>query len=144
MGRPKTVTYKADNSKNLAPHSDGSLSFGMWVNSASIRTPLTIAAREVVALAKAEVGRSADDRNGHYVDHFEVVQIFGGSIPVKADRHSKRAIVEVTNDAVNAVMLEFGSGRGLAGATGSRPQGGYNLRERPIGRAASKVGQFRA
>jgi len=143
MGRAKMMRYKPDNSKDLKPHSDGSLSFGMWVNSAAIRTPLTLAAREIVALAKAQVPPSDDPRDGHYADHFSVVQVFGQGIKVRADPDSKRAIVEVENDAKNAVMVEFGSGGGAAGATGTREQGGWNKAKHPLARAGSIVGSFR-
>lgn len=143
MGRKKLMTYKRDTPKDTAPHTDGSLPFIDFVNSDRLRTPITIAAREIVALAKATVGRSDDARDGHYVDHFSINQIFGGHIATKYDPKSKRAIVEIVNDAKNAVMLEFGSGLGAAGSTGEREQGGWNEAKHPLARAGSKVGDFR-
>ena len=146
MGRAKMAVYKPDKSKDMAPHSDGSLPFGAFIVSSQIRKPLMTAAIEIVAIAKTLAGRSDDPRDGHYSDHFSINEIHGGWIKTRTDPHSKRAVVEIINDAKNAVAIEIGSGWPSEGITGGAEriakQAGWNKAKHPLGRAAKMIGDF--
>lgn len=122
---------------------DGMLLIGDFAVSAQIRKPCVRAAYDIIAIAKAIIGRSDDERDGHYADKFAVNEIFGTRIKTKYGM-VPHAIAEITNSAKNAVAVEFGSGERSVGDSAGDPreQGGWNKPMRPLGRAASKIGDF--
>ena len=135
------VTYKPDRPGDFTPHSDGSGSFSAFAVSDQMRKPLRRAAFEIIAIAKTVVPRSSDGRDGHYMDHFAINEAHGTYV---GKSRSPRAVVEVTNDAKNAVAVEFGSGEpSLGDSSGQgREQGGWNRAMRPLGRAAALIGDY--
>lgn len=145
MPRGEHARYVPDRPGDYRPHKDGSGSFSSFAVSEQIRKPLKRAAFDIIALAKADptVTRSTDERDGHYVDHFSINEAHGTYIKTRFGR-VPRAVVEVINDAKNAVAVEFGSGESSVGdsAGEGRPQGGWNKQKRPLGRAASRIGDF--
>lgn len=143
----RQLRYVRDKPDDHKPHSDGSLPFADFVVSSQIRRPLTLAAHDIVAIAKADpqAAPSDDDRDGHYIDHFNVTGQKVVLMATAADPKSRlRAAAVVENDAKNSVALEFGSGERSVGDSHGvgRPQGGWNKPKRILGRAASKVGDF--
>jgi hypothetical protein len=140
----KRMTYKPDKANDYRPHSDGSGSFSSFAVSPQMRKPLVRAAYDIIAIAKADVGRSGDDRNGHYVDGFSVDEVQAAYIKPKRGPRQARAVAEVQNDYWTAPAMEFGSGDPAIGSSAGeeRPQGGWNKPKRPLGRAASKIGAW--
>jgi hypothetical protein len=143
----KQVRYVRDKAGDFKPHSDGSLPFAEFVVSSQIRRPLTLAAHDIIAIAKADpkAQPSEDERDGHYIDHFNVTGQKAVLMATKTDPKPRlRAVAVVENDAKNSVPMEFGSGESSAGKSKgkARPQGGWNKPKRILGRAASKVGDF--
>jgi hypothetical protein len=109
-----------------------------------MRHPLLQASAEIIALAKADVGYSEDERNGHYIDHFKVGPARKMLFKPKRFPAALRATVEIENDYWTAAAMEFGSGEPSVGLSSGdeRQQGGWNTPKRPLGRAASKVGDW--
>lgn len=141
MSPQPIARYKPDKPGDFKPHSDGSGSFSEFTVSPQIRKPLLSAGFEIIAIAKAIVGRSNDPRGGHYSDHFSINSVTGTYV---GRRRSPRAVVEIINDHDSAAAVEFGSGDPSVGdsAGEDRPQGGWNKPKRPLGRAAGQVGDW--
>lgn len=140
----KRLVYKPDKANDFRPHSDGSESFSAFAVSSQMRKPLLVAAFEIIGLAKADVGRSQDDRNGHYSDGFSVNEVQAAYVKPKRGPRQARAVAEIQNDYWTAPAMEFGSGDPSIGLSSGedRPQGGWNKPKRPLGRAASKIGDW--
>ena len=129
--------------------------FGTFLDfmvSDQIRRPLVRAAVDMVAVAKAMAPRSDDPRSGtdekpHYSDRFSIqagpmeTLVFDGRV----GRWNRHAMVQVSNDAPNAVPLEYGSGAPSEGTSGgvvrTSRQGGWNRPTRVLGRAGRAIGR---
>lgn len=123
--------------------SPGFGTFGEFMVSDQIRQPVEMAATAVMMIAKAMSPRSTDARDGHYVDHFDVESTPDMVVVVGKEFPNPRVLVRVSNSAKNAVAVEFGSGERSVGdsAGEERPQGGWNIQMRPLGRAGEKIGR---
>lgn len=129
--------------------SPGFLSFDKFMVSDQIRKPITRAAIDIIAVAKAMAPRSDDERDGHYADKFSIQS--QGLQTLVLDTQSGRphwnphAMVQISNHAKNAIAVEFGSGYISRGTTKGRErkakQGGWNKSMRPLGRAGRRVGR---
>jgi len=127
--------------------SPGFLSFDKFMVSDQIRKPLKRAAIDIIAIAKATVPRSDDERDGHYTDKFSIqgegleTLVFDSRVGMM-NRH---AMVQISNHAKNAIAVEFGSGYPSEGTTSGRErkekQRGWNKPMRPLGRAGRKIGR---
>ena len=140
---PRIVRYVPDKPEARG-NRDGFFLIGDFAVSAQARQPCVMAAYDVIAIAKSIIGRSDDDRNGHYADKFRVNHAnYAAKIKTRYG-HVPHAIAEIVNDSDSAPAVEFGSGKPSVGDSSgeTRVQGGYNKPKRALGRAASKIGDF--
>lgn len=126
--------------------------FGQFMVSDQIRKPITKAAIDIIAIAKASVTRSDDPRSGtpdnpHYTDAFALHAAGLQTLVLdsRVGRWNPHAMVRISNRAQNGVALEFGSGVPSEGVTGGAErqakQGGWNEAVRPLGRAGRAIGR---
>lgn len=125
--------------------SPGFGTFEDFMVSDQIRKPTIRAAYDIVAVAKVLAPRGPEKDGQHYADRFTVhegpmeVPIFDSRV----GRLNRHAMVMISNDADNAVAVEFGSGPTAEGPSAGqeRAQGGYNKAYRPLGRAGRVIGR---
>lgn len=138
----RTLRYVADKPGQIKPNkeSPGLAPFGAFALSPRIQKLTIRIGMEVAALAGTLVEhkgeRSADKP---YAASFKVIP----GVIVTIDG-LPRVTSNVWNSSDHAAALEFGSGEPSVGeSTGeSRPQGGYNEAQRPLGRAGAMIGDF--
>jgi len=122
--------------------SPGFGTFAEFMVSNQMRKPVFRAAVDVVAIAKTLVGRSDDERDGHYTDKFSIHS--EGLETTVGARRTPRVMVQISNSAKNGVAMEFGSGEPATGPSAGqeRPQQGWNKAKRPLGRAGARIGRL--
>lgn len=101
-----------------------------FLHGPELRSATRAHADDVVALAKADSATLADSW-----------AVEDGAPEVIGDY--SRLTVNVVNSHRAAAAIEFGSGRGRAGSSGDRPQGGFNHPQRVLGRAGARIGDMR-
>lgn len=135
------ITYRADKPGKKTPYyqSKGMLPFGAFCVSPRVQGLVLKIGRDTATLAKMFVPPSDDERNGHYRDKFVVTP--GKLLKIEG---LERATSLVGNTSPSAAAVEFGSGEPSVGDSSgeSRPQGGYNVAKRPLGKAGRMMGDF--
>ena len=138
----RTLRYVQDKPGRTMPYpeSRGMLPFGAFAVSPRIQKLTMRIGRDVKAVAKAISPESEDERGPKYRDCFIVVP----GRPLKIEGLA-RCTSLVGNTAAHAAAVEFGSGEPSVGETQGegRPQHGYNYSYRVLGRAGSRIGEFR-
>lgn len=125
--------------------SPGFGTFGEFMVSPQVRHPVTLAAVDIMNLARTLSPRSkrqrTDDDGPAYRDGFRLHS--KGLQTQVGKRRAPRVMVQISNVSQHAVPVEFGSGPPAEGASSGqeRPQGGWNKAARPLGRAGRKIGR---
>lgn len=138
----RTLRYVADKPGRETPYpeSRGMQPFAAFAVSPRIQKLALRIGKDVKAVAKAISPEGDDPRGPKYRDSFIVVP--GKPLKIKG---LLRATALVGNTAPQAAAIEFGSGEPSQGDTQGqgRPQHGYNYSYRVLGRAGSRIGEFR-
>lgn len=131
--------------------SPGFGTLGQFMVSDQIGRPLVRAAVDMVAVMKALAPRSDDprrpERGPHYADRFSiqagplVTMVYDS----RARKNNPHRMVQISNDADDAIAIELGSGIKSAGTTKGaerrQKQGGWNKPMRVMGRGGRLIGR---